>query len=150
MSVKLLLAVLMVLPLCSVCEEYSATVSNHGGISAFKSKNPTHVAVVTAKWCSDTMKNMDKIDSIRAAAKKNGWSILNSDVGDKTQFTNAKNYMRVDPLYKVTGLPSIYLVQKGKIAKTISNQQIYDQGLVDAFIKALGTKPKMSPRAEQA
>ena len=124
MSVKLLLAVLLVLPFCVVCEEYSATVSNHGGISAFKSRNPTHVAVIIAQWCPDCVNNKARIDSIRDAARKNGWSLLSADVGDRTQYRDANNYLRVDPLYRISYVPSIYLVRDGKIVRSISHYHL--------------------------
>ena len=115
-------------------EQMTVTYENHSGLAGFQQRNPTYVTIFIAQWCSDCQGSKVQQEQIRQAAWKNGWSLLEGDVGTRTEFRDPTNYLRVDPLYQVSYVPTIYAIVNGAITMRIVDTQIYDQNLVKQFI----------------
>ena len=126
--------------LASSCmaEQMNVNPSNYQGrMSAFKQRNPSHVAIITAKWCSDCQANRKLLEQMNNVAILHEWPVLDADVGTRDEFRDPENYVRKDELYHTGAVPTVYIIRNGVITDSIIDQQIYDQDLTKAFIKKI-------------
>ena len=122
----------------------NVTFEHHEQLNLFKTNNPCHVAIIVAAWCSDCVNSKQTQQNLRQLALSKGWSVLNADVGTRAQFSDATNYMRSDPLYKVRGLPSLYAIINSSINYGVVDQQVYDQNMVNQLMSIVSNGPPAS------
>ena|SRR3990167_4088965 len=148
LSIRVGATVLLILALASglKCAQQvlNVTYEHHELLAQFKINNPCHVAIIVAAWCSDCVNSKQTQQNLRQLALSKGWSVLNADVGTRSQFSDANNYMRADPLYKVRGLPSLYTVVNNAITTSVVDQQVYDQNLINQITKVVSQGPPAS------
>ena len=124
------------------CEQMNINPDNEAGrLEGFKQRNPSYLALFTAKWNADCKANLNTFSLLQNNAILHHWSVLDADVGTLDQWNDPTNYAKTDPLYKVQLLPTIYIISKGKITMSIIGQQIYDQNLIQQMLTALKNGP---------
>ena len=131
------LTVLLLASMSMQAEYVVVDYDNHAALPGFKSRNPTHVAVLVANWCPDCIRNKAKIDGVEKLAQDLNYPVLRAWVGSSTEYRTPTNYLRNDPLYKLSGVPTLYLVKDNTIIASVINQEIYDDAKVQAFVDAV-------------
>ena len=126
----------------ALCEQMNVNPSNYQDrLDEFKQRNPTHIAIVVAKWCPDCQASEKTLEHINNDAILHDWSVLDADVGTRDQFRDPSNYMVTDPLYKIHYVPTVYIIRNGVIEFSIMDQQIYDQNLINQILQKIEQGP---------
>jgi hypothetical protein len=95
-------------------------------IDRFRSDSQAYLAVVSGSWCkrSNHPDFNGKINQLIAAADEQGLDILRIDVGNKREYTKWSHFLKRDRLFKLTSIPSLFLVVQGKVLAKLESHDI--------------------------